>query len=291
MLRDTTMNIKLIHTQKVLSPTQISLADYTINPYRGCEFGCLYCYSRENKNIKSNGFFKCLGVKINAPDILEHELRYKKPKRVLLGSTTECFQYQELKYNVTEKILKILNNFDIPYTILTKSHLIVNYLPIIRQNRENKIYFTLNCSSNKIIKIFENKSPLVKERVKTLNEIINKNIELRVHIGPFIPYISILADIFSIIPRKINEIDVELYHQKMGNFKEITPMIEKHFGKDLKEKINKIYNNKESYFNFANELKNDIQNLNKKYQFKIFYIVPDFNEFYSPYLNYGKHFF
>ena len=85
------MQIKLIRTQKVLSLTQISLADYAINPYRGCSFGCLYCYSRENKNIKKEAFFTRLDAKINAPEVLERELKYKRPKRVLLGSTTECF--------------------------------------------------------------------------------------------------------------------------------------------------------------------------------------------------------
>ena len=72
------MQIKLIQTQKALSPTQIKLADYVINPYRGCEFGCLYCYANENKNIRE-GSGRILSVKINYPEILEKELRLKKP--------------------------------------------------------------------------------------------------------------------------------------------------------------------------------------------------------------------
>jgi DNA repair photolyase len=179
------MDIKLINTQKVLSPTQIRLADYVINPYRGCEFGCSYCYSQKNKNLKDGNFFSCLGVKINAPAVLTKELRYTNPKRVLLGSTTECFQYQEAKYKISEQILNLLNNFDIPYTILTKSHLIVNNVSQIEKNKNNKIYFTLNHSSDAMIRLFEKKSPAIKERLEALAQIADRKIALRVHIGPF----------------------------------------------------------------------------------------------------------
>ena len=131
------METKLIQTQRVLSPTQIALADCVINPYRGCSFGCSYCYSQENKNIKLSGLMT-VGVKINADSILEKELKYKKPKRVLLGSTTECFQNLELEYKVSERILELLNSRNIPYTILTKSDLIRHYLNLVSGNKENK---------------------------------------------------------------------------------------------------------------------------------------------------------
>ncbi|MDD5070786.1 MAG: hypothetical protein PHV17_08670, partial [Candidatus Omnitrophica bacterium] len=160
------MQIKLIKTEKVLSKTQITLSDYVINPYRGCEFGCLYCYGQSNKNINKNSFATQIGIKVNSPQILEKELRYKRPKRVLLGSTTECFQYIEEKYRITEQIIRILNKNNVAYTILTKSPLITKYLPIISENKENKIYFTFNFSSDKLIQAFEKKTSSLKERLR-----------------------------------------------------------------------------------------------------------------------------
>ncbi|MEM7816428.1 MAG: radical SAM protein, partial [Candidatus Aenigmatarchaeota archaeon] len=219
------MKIKIIKTQKVLSPTQISIGDYVINPYRGCEFGCLYCYSQENKNLQKSNFYNFLGIKINAHLVLERQLYYINPKRVVLGSTTECFQYKELEYKITERILEVLNKYKIPYTILTKSHLIKNYLHLIAQNPKNKIYFTFNCNSDEIIKILEKRSPNIKERLEAIEEILRKNINLRLHIGPFIPYISNLEEILKKIPKEIKEIDIELYHYKMGNFKEMLEVI------------------------------------------------------------------
>jgi len=275
------MKVNLINTQKVLSPTNISLADYVINPFRGCEFGCLYCYSQENKNVKKDDF-SSLGIKINAPLVLERELRFKRPKRVLLGSTTECFQYRDLQYKLMDKILCLLNHNQIPYTILTKSHLIKNYLATIAQNKANKIYFTLNSSSNTIIKLLEKRSSPLGERLKTIVEIIKADIDLRIHIGPFIPYVSRLEKIMEIIPSAVKEIDIELYHHQMGRFDKILEVIGKEMGSDLKEKLLKVYQNKIQYEEFADKLKGHIKKLQIKHpDIKFFYIVPDFNQYYS----------
>lgn len=276
------MEIRLIQTQKVLSPTQISLADYVINPYRGCEFGCLYCYSRENKNVNLKEFNSKIGVKINAPEILKKELKYTSPKRVLLGSTTECFQYAELKYGLTEKILQILNNDNIPYTILTKSHLIRRDLSLISRNKKNKIYFTLNCSEDKIISLLEEKSPGLDKRLQAIEEIINKGIDLRVHIGPFIPYVSDIKKILKIIPPDTKEADIELYHNKMGNFKEILKRIDTGIG----QKLQHLYSNEGNYLDFAETLKKQIIDCGRQKNIKLFYIIPDFNEFYNGKINY-----
>lgn len=279
--------VKLIETQRVLSPTQITLADYAINPYRGCNFGCLYCYTQENKNIKSSKLMN-VGVKINSDVILKKELKYKNPKRVLLGSTTECFQSVELKYKVSEKILRLLNSRNIPYTILTKSNLIKNCLNLISENKENKIYFTLNFACDKIIKVLEPNSPKLAERLETINQIINKEINLRIHIGPFIPLISSLEEIFNIIPTGVKEVDIELYHNKQGNFKRILTLAEKLLGSKKKEELEKIYASRESYLSFAKKLKNKIKNLECFNKLKIFYIVPNFDEFYNSGINYEK---
>lgn len=284
MLRDTTMKIKLINTQKALSPTQITLADYCINPYRGCEFGCLYCYSMENKNVKNINPFREIGVKINIEEVLRRQLRFINPKRVLLGSTTECFQYAETKYRLSEKILKTLNEFEIPYTILTKSHLIKEYLPLIAKNAQNKIYFTLNCAP---ISLLEKKTPSQKQRLEAIVQILERNIDLRIHAGPFIPYACGLQDLLEILPSGIRKVDIEFYHHRMGNYEEILKIIEKNLGKETKNKISSVYATEAAYLKFAQQLKNDlIASKNSYPDISFFYIVPDFNMFYNKKIDY-----
>jgi len=276
------MDTEIINTKKVLSETNISIGDYAINPYRGCEFNCVYCYSKKNKNLNN---FSRIGIKINAPEILERELHYKNPKRVILGSITECFQYQELKYKLTEKIIKILNRFNIAYTILTKSHLIEKYLDLIAKNKKNEIYFTFNFFSNKIIRTLEKNSPLVSKRIEIIKKILKKNIRLRIHIGPFIPYLSLLEDIIKNLPEDIKEINVELYHGKMGNLEDLIKKIQE-IDKDLSKKILDVYSDKKNYLNFSKNLEEEIKKYKEK-NYKFCYIVPEFDNFYN-YIDYNK---
>lgn len=275
------MKTQTIKTQKVLAPTQISLADYVINPYRGCEFACIYCYSQDNKNIKRDGFANILSAKTNAPEVLAKELRFIKPKRVLLGSTTECFQYCEKRYHISESILAMLNQKKIPYTILTKSHLIADYLALVKQNPQNKIYFTFNFASDQLIRLFEKKSPSIAQRLETVKKIIKENITLRIHIGPYIPYVSDHEAILNLLPSGISEIDIELYHQKQGNFKQIRRIVEEFMGQETARKLENIYSNANCYQSYGLQLRKNVDALAKQRDLTAYCIIPDFNEFYT----------
>ncbi len=76
--------------------------------------------------------------------MLEKELAIKKPRTVLLGSTTECFQPVEKEFQLTRKLLEILNKNKVSYVILTRSPCIADYISLLNQGFCRKIYFTVN---------------------------------------------------------------------------------------------------------------------------------------------------
>ena len=96
-----------VKIKQILNPTSIGLGEYVINPFMGCEYSCLYCYVRSNKVISKRlgEWGKYVDIRINAPELLEKEIASKKPKCLLLGSTTDCFQPIERQYMVTKSIL------------------------------------------------------------------------------------------------------------------------------------------------------------------------------------------
>ncbi|MFH1767825.1 MAG: radical SAM protein [Candidatus Omnitrophota bacterium] len=279
------MNIKLINTQRVLSPTAMTLGDYAVNPYRGCEFACIYCYGKLAKNIEKNPGAVC--VKINAADILEKELKYRKIKRVVLGTSCECFTYAELRFSITEKIIALLNKNAVPFIILTKSSLIEKYLPLIKRSRDKKIFFTFNFASEDIKRLLEKRSPSLLKRLKTLAAIKEMKIPLRVHIGPFIPYLSDLEKIFGMVKDVSDEINLEIYHSKMGNFNKVIGII-RNWDKSIADKIKAIYKDRDSYYNFSENLRDKLKKLNRAYRYKIYYIVPEFDTFYDSRINYEQ---
>ena len=162
------MKINLIKAERILSPTQISLAQYTINPYRGCPFGCIYCYAQQNKAIKKKklpwGSF--IDVKVNSVELLNKEIRGKNINRVLLGSTVECYTPQEKKFLLTKGVIETLNRNGIAVTILTKSALIKRDLPLLSKFKQNKIYLTVNFDSENTKRIFEPQSSPLRQRIQ-----------------------------------------------------------------------------------------------------------------------------
>lgn len=276
--------IRLISTKCVLSPTQIRLGDYVINPYRGCSFGCYYCYCQYNKNIESLKNQE-IGAKINSSSVLEKQLAYLHPQKVLIGSSTEVFQEAEKKFKITENILKILNKHNISYTILTRSSFVVNYLPIIKENKNNQVFFTFNFVDDRLIKLFERNTPGVEEKIKTIEEILKQGISLRIHIAPFIPFVSEPEKILTFLKKlPIKNINIEIYNPKLGNFETVLKLVENNLGEKISTALKKVYSCHQNYINYCQNLKREIKPLEKN--FKINYIIPEFMSYYSPCIYY-----
>lgn len=175
----------------ILRRTGINLAPYVINPYQGCQMGCLFCYAQFSKVARREkmSWGNYVKVKINALEILEKELKNIKPEKVLLGSTTECFQPIEKKYKLTEKILEILNEKQIPYVILTRSLLIKDYFSYLKKELCRAVYFTVDCLPAKLRKHFEPKTPPIQKNIDMINLLCQNNINTVAYFCPIMPWI------------------------------------------------------------------------------------------------------
>mgnify|MGYP001606583619 CR=1 FL=1 len=196
------MEISEKKISRILNPTAIDLGDYVINPFRGCAYGCLYCYVRSNRVVSRIGkpWGTYLEVRINAPELLEKELVKNKPRAVLLGSTTECFQPAEGKYRLTKKILEILNRFQVHYSILTRSPLITEYLELLKSGLCRKIYFTINSFGQEWKNLFEPLTPSFDLRKNAINLLLKEKIPVLPYFSPLLPGISHYKNIFAEIP-------------------------------------------------------------------------------------------
>ena len=108
------------------------LDDHSVNPYYGCSFNCIYCYtrgSRYGENMPGE-----LSVKVNAPEVLEKQLRRRAKKReygiIAISTSTESYQSVEKRLTLTRKILEVILEYKFPVHILTKSGLILRDLDL-----------------------------------------------------------------------------------------------------------------------------------------------------------------
>ncbi len=113
--------------------------DASINPYRGCEHGCVYCYARPSHEYLgfSAGldFETKIMVKEAAPELLRKELssRAWKPQLIALSGNTDCYQPVEKKKQLTRRCLEVLLDFRNPVVIITKNHLVTRDIDILAQ--------------------------------------------------------------------------------------------------------------------------------------------------------------
>lgn len=100
--------------------------EYSLNPYQGCEHGCVYCYARNTHEYwgfsAGMEFEQKIIVKQNVIEVLEKQLSSKKwqPKPILLSGNTDCYQPLERKFEITRKVLQTCLKFKHPVSIITK---------------------------------------------------------------------------------------------------------------------------------------------------------------------------
>ncbi|MFH2144586.1 MAG: radical SAM protein [Candidatus Omnitrophota bacterium] len=243
----------------ILRPTGINLAPYVINPYQGCELGCVFCYAQFNKAALKSGrrWGSYVKVKINAAQVLEEELEIKKPDKVLLGSTTECFQPAERKYRITENILRVLNRHRIKYVILSRSLLTGNYLPLLKEGFCEAVYFTVDILPDRMKRKLELKVPVYSQSLKMINKLARGGINAIAYFCPVMPWFFDAA--FERIKKAggAEKAEFEIMNFKMANTGMIIKSIKKLYP-GLTARYEKLLRDKDFYEGEMDELKKDI---------------------------------
>ncbi|MBU1863685.1 MAG: radical SAM protein [Candidatus Omnitrophica bacterium] len=281
-----TTTLTEIHCERVLAPSGINLGDYVINPYRGCSIGCRYCYVQKNKAIQKRhapwGSF--VDVKINAPTILRKELQSKKVNHVLIGSTTEVYQPCEERYGLMRELVSILNDYDVAYTILTKSSLIVRDVDVLKKGRETEIYFTVSPLTKAICDVLEPHSLPFHKRIATVTALIEAGIKTRVYVNPVIPHVVNPEEIMKMFSGIVSFLDFEGINVKMLNWDELRSVL-RQCCNDRLSMIDAVCSHENIWNRYWDELRSAIVEMNKKYDYSIRTFFHPFSSYFGV-LNY-----
>ncbi len=181
------MKIKEIPAKNILSKSKVF--DYTLNPYIGCQYGCTYCYARFMKRFTghSEEWGEFVDVKINAPELLEKEIKRKKAARVWISGVCDPYQPVEGRYKLTRRCLEVLVENDWPVTIQTKSPLVLRDMDLLKRSQKVEVGFTVTTADEKIRKIFEPKTPPIEERINALAVLHSEGVKTFAMIAPILP--------------------------------------------------------------------------------------------------------
>ena len=181
------MIVKEINAKTILSKSKV--LNYTINPYVGCEHGCTYCYARFMKRFTGHmeRWGEFVDVKINAPSLLQREIKRKGAGRVWISGICDPYQPLEKKYELTRGCLEILLLHHWPITIQTKSPLLLRDIELFEKFNDAEVTMTIATADENIRRIFEPKAPSIRERIEALQKLHSRGIKTSVMIAPMLP--------------------------------------------------------------------------------------------------------
>ncbi|WP_250481563.1 PA0069 family radical SAM protein [Caballeronia sp. NCTM5] len=171
----------------------------SLNPYRGCEHGCIYCFARPTHSYLglSPGldFESRIYAKINAPELLERELAKPnyEPEPIALGVNTDAYQPVERDLQLTRRVIQMLHDCGHPFAAITKSSLIerdIDLLAPMAERGQMMAAITVTTLDADIARTLEPRAATPSRRLRTIRTLAEAGIPVGVSIAPVIPFVT-----------------------------------------------------------------------------------------------------
>ncbi len=173
--------------------------DQSINPYRGCEHGCIYCYARPTHAYwgfsPGLDFEVHLFKKSNGPALLEEALRKKNYvcKPITIGANTDPYQPVERRYQITRQLLEVLQAFRHPVAIITKSALVMRDLDILSEMARDglaHVFVSITSLDNRLARCMEPRAATPQRRLEAVAALADAGVPTGVMAAPMIPALN-----------------------------------------------------------------------------------------------------
>ena len=180
--------------------------EWSLNPYRGCQHGCSFCYARSTHTFlgmsADDTFQKHILIKKNAAESLARHLeKLKSAKKggvfaehVAVGTATDPYQPVEAKAMLTRSCLQILQHHRISVSITTRSPLILRDIDILREMPAVSVNVSINTLNEAVWKQLEPASPHPKKRLETVQQLAENGIHAGIFLAPIVPYLTDRTD-------------------------------------------------------------------------------------------------
>ncbi len=183
----------LIQCKRALSPSRLPEMDYALNPYAGCEHGCVYCYAPEVTH-SDPGAWRVVGVKVNIVERVVKELPGLSGT-IGIGTVTDPYQAAEARFMLTRNCLENMVGKGFPIHLHTKSDLILRDIDLLKRF-EGQVAVTLTTCDDRISRVTEPGAPLPGARCKALKELTEAGINTYALIAPVLDRLEGLEEEF-----------------------------------------------------------------------------------------------
>src|SRR5690606_24221416 len=168
----------------------------SVNPYQGCEHGCIYCYARNSHEYwgfsAGLDFEQKIIIKHNAATLLEDAFNKKnyQPATIVLSGNTDCYQPIERKLKITRSLLQIFQQYHHPVSLITKNNLILRDIGILTELAQQDLVhvaITINSLNEELRLKMEPRTVTAKGRLKVIEKLSNAGIPVMLMCAPIIP--------------------------------------------------------------------------------------------------------
>src|SRR6185436_18533238 len=168
----------------------------SLNPYQGCEHGCIYCYARNSHQYYgfSAGldFERNIIVKPTAPALLRKHFdnRNYTPESIMLSGNTDCYQPLERKYRITRSLLEVMLDYNNPVGIITKNSLILRDIDLLQELASKRlvhVMVSITSLREEVRLLMEPRTATAKKRLLVIEELSKNNVPAGVMTAPIIP--------------------------------------------------------------------------------------------------------
>ncbi|XAH22331.1 PA0069 family radical SAM protein [Xylophilus sp. GW821-FHT01B05] len=173
--------------------------DASLNPYRGCEHGCIYCFARPTHsylNLSPGLDFETkIIAKRNLAEVLRREISRPayRPSHIAIGTATDCYQPVERELRLTRAAIEVLHEARHPFGLVTKSSAVeadIDLLAAAAAEKRAAVYVTVTTLDAKLARILEPRAAAPHRRLRTIRTLTEAGIPVGVSVGPQIPFIT-----------------------------------------------------------------------------------------------------
>ena len=243
------MRIEEVTAKSIIVPSKLPDVDYVINPYTGCQFGCLYCYATfvgRFVNEPRSNWGNYVYVKSNAIALAKDQLSSwgakRKQSSILFSSVTDPYHGIERKYRLTRGILEVFveQGYTGPISILTKSPLVIRDVELLKKINAD-VGLTITTTDDQLSRFLEVKAPLASRRLDTVTKLIQEGIRTYVFVGPLLPHFRYQPELLDDLFRAIADTGTqEVYVEHINLPKYVKDQMSKTLGGETEE-IQAIY--------------------------------------------------
>jgi DNA repair photolyase len=181
------MTVQEIECKTALSTSTLPGLAYSLNPYKGCQHNCAYCYAPNVLRLPRETWGTNIQVKRNIPVVLAQELKRKKPGVVGISTVTDPYQPVEQTYRLARFCLEQLLQHDFPVHIQTKSALVIRDIDILRKFSDSQVMISIGTLHDDERRLLEPGTSSIQDRIDALQKCANAGLKTAVFFGPVYP--------------------------------------------------------------------------------------------------------